>query len=156
MILPIVQYPDPVLREKCAPILEFTPDLHQLAADMFDTMYDSPGRGLAAPQVGVTKRLFVTDTTWKDGTRTPLIFVNPEISGTSDDQQTNNEGCLSIPGRLSPVTRPARLRLRWQDLEGDTHTGEFSGFAAACVLHELDHLNGVLCIDYAANEDSAK
>ncbi len=149
MIRPIVTHPDPVLRKTAAPVLAFDEALKTLVRDMFDTMYDAPGRGLAAPQVGVLQRIFVTDTTWKDGARTPLIFVNPEISGLSDDRQSFDEGCLSIPGKLTPVSRPARVRMRWQDLEGASHAAEFEGFAAACVQHELDHLNGVLCIDYA-------
>jgi len=121
---------------------------------MLDTMYDASGRGLAAPQVGITRRLFVTDTSWKNGARSPLIFVNPEITRASDEQQIYPEGCLSIPGQIVNVSRPARVHLRWKDVAGADHSGEFSGFAAACVQHELDHLNGVLCIDYQEIQDA--
>lgn len=149
MVLPIRQVPDAILRRLCTPVAAFDADLAQLHDNMLATMYAAPGRGLAAPQVGVTQRLFVMDVTWKEGTPTPQVFVNPEVLEVSDDVVTQDEGCLSIPGDLVPVTRPASVSLRWQDLDGLTHNGQFSGFSAACVQHEIDHLNGILCTDYA-------
>lgn len=148
MIRKIILHPDPVLRQICEPVTRFDKMLDTLIADMFETMYDAPGRGLAAPQVGIPLRLFVMDTSWKEGTRCPLIFVNPKITASLRGNATLDEGCLSIPGEVVSVTRPAIVQMHWQDLEGVAHSGEFSGFAAACVQHELDHLNGVLSIDY--------
>lgn len=152
MIREIIQHPDPVLRQTCDPVTRFDEMLDVLIADMFETMYDAPGRGLAAPQVGIPLRLFVMDTTWKDGTRSPQVLVNPEVVAASETTQTLEEGCLSIPGILTPVTRPVVVKMRWQDQTGQAMEGEFSGFASACAQHELDHLNGVLSIDY--QEDS--
>jgi peptide deformylase len=116
---------------------------------MLDAMYAAPGRGLAAPQVGVTQRLFVMDTTWKDAAPTPQVFVNPQIIWCSETATTMDEGCLSIPGQLVPVTRPAEVDLRWQSLDGTTQQARQTGFAAACVQHEVDHLDGILCTDHA-------
>ena len=147
MIRPIVQIPDPVLREVAAPVAAFDEGLRDLARDMLETMYEAPGRGLAAPQVGLPVRLFVMDVAWKDGEPEPMVFVNPEVLGTSEDRVTREEGCLSIPGRVSRVSRPAEVALRWQDLAGEWQEDTFDGFAATCVQHELDHLDGVLCID---------
>jgi len=148
MIRNIVKHPDTVLRQICERVVNFDDMLTALASDMFEAMYDAPGRGLAAPQVGIPLRIFVMDTTWKEGTCTPMTFVNPEIIEASEIQQSFDEGCLSIPGELTWVTRPAQIRMRWQDLKGVAQSGDFTGFAAACVQHEFDHLNGVLCIDY--------
>ncbi len=147
MIRPIVQVPDPVLREAAAPIEAFDEDLRALAQDMLETMYQAPGRGLAAPQVGLSVRLFVMDVAWKEGEPRPQVFVNPVVVEASDEQVTREEGCLSIPGRLSWVTRPTEVALRWQDLDGVQRGGRFDGFAATCVQHEVDHLDGILCTD---------
>ncbi len=152
MIRPIVQIPDPVLREVAGPVEVFDEGLRELARDMLETMYEAPGRGLAAPQVGLPVRLFVMDVAWKEGEPDPQVFVNPEVLGTSEEQVTREEGCLSIPGRVSRVSRPAEVALRWQDLDGEWQEDTFDGFAATCVQHELDHLDGVLCID---REESA-
>lgn len=141
--------PDDLLRVECAPVVVFDDDLVRLAKDMLATMYAAPGRGLAAPQVGVTSRLFVMDVTWKDGDPAPQVFVNPEIVATSPEEVTQDEGCLSIPGDLVPVTRPAEVSLRWHGLDGLMQRADFTGFAAACVQHEIDHLDGILCTDYA-------
>lgn len=148
-VAPIRLVPDDVLRTVCAPVTEFDADLAQRSQDMLDTMYDAPGRGLAAPQIGVTARLFVMDVTWKEGTTTPQVFVNPKVVATSEETATLDEGCLSIPDQMTPVTRPAQVTLAWQDLQGGAQTGSFTGFAAACVQHEIDHLDGILCTDYA-------
>ena len=143
----IVQIPDPVLRQTASPVEAFDEGLKALARDMLETMYEAPGRGLAAPQVGLPVRVFVMDVAWKDGDPDPQVFVNPEVLGTSEEQVTREEGCLSISGRVSRVTRPAEVALRWQDLGGEWQEDTFDGFAATCVQHELDHLDGVLCID---------
>lgn len=148
-LLSIRQAPDPVLRQVCAQVSAFDDALKTLAEDMLETMYAAPGRGLAAPQVGVSKRLFVMDATWKDGFYDPQVFVNPEITHASAETATLEEGCLSIPDQLVAVTRPAQVSLRWQGLDGKTAAASFAGFAAACVQHELDHLDGILCIDPA-------
>lgn len=144
---PIVLLGDPVLRARAAGVTAFDADLKALADDMLETMYAAPGRGLAAPQVGVSLRLFVMDTGWKDGAPDPQVFVNPRITDASDTLVPFTEGCLSIPGVTSRVARPDRVALRWQDLSADWHEGWFSGFAATCVQHERDHLDGILCID---------
>jgi peptide deformylase len=147
VIRPIVQVPDPVLREVAAPVERFDEGLRSLAQDMLETMYDAPGRGLAAPQVGLGMRLFVMDVGWKDGEPDPQVFVNPEIVGASEARVTREEGCLSIPGRTSRVTRPLEVSLRWRDVGGAPREGTFDGFAATCVQHEIDHLDGILCTD---------
>ena len=140
--------PDPVLREVCTPVTVFDEALEDVVAEMLAVMYAAPGRGLAAPQVGVTRRIFVMDATWKSGDPTPMVFINPEIVSASKEMAVNDEGCLSIPHRTVRVARPARVEMRWQDLDGAAQTGMFEGFAAVCVQHERDHLDGVLCIDY--------
>lgn len=147
MIRPIVQVPDPVLREVARPVTGFDADLQALAQDMLETMYDAPGRGLAAPQVGLGLRLFVMDVAWKDGTSDPRVFVNPEVVEASEETVTREEGCLSIPGRTSRVARPSAVTLRWQDPDGAAQEERFEGFAATCVQHEIDHLDGILCTD---------
>ncbi len=140
--------PDPRLRQLCAPVLVVDAAMQDLIRDMFETMYDAPGRGLAAPQVGVLSRLFVMDATWKDAKPTPMAFVNPEILWRSDAMQVNEEGCLSIPNRPVEVTRPARIEVMWLDETGAQRRGAFDGFEAACICHETDHLNGVLILDH--------
>ncbi len=143
MILAVVVHPDPVLRVGCTPVAG---DVTDLARDMLDTMYGAPGRGLAAPQVGVTSRLFVMDCSWKDGLPDPRVFVNPEITAR-EGRQVNEEGCLSIPGVPRRVARPARVTLTFDGVAG-RRSESFDGFAAACVCHEMDHLDGVLILDH--------
>lgn len=140
--------PDPVLRAKCEAVTVFDDALGDIVAEMLAVMYSENGRGLAAPQVGLAQRIFVMDATWKLGDPMPMAFINPEILWVSDDMVTNDEGCLSIPDRPCRVTRPATVELRWQALDGEVLTDHFEGFAAVCVQHERDHLDGVLCIDY--------
>jgi peptide deformylase len=147
-IRPIIAMPDPRLRKPAAPVVVVDDDLRALAEDMFQTMYDAPGIGLAATQLGVMKRLFVMDCAGKDEPPAPMVFVNPEIVAASEETATSEEGCLSIPEVYDEVTRPARVRLRWSDLDGTRHEAEFSDRPAVCVQHELDHLNGRLFIDY--------
>ncbi len=148
MIRSIVQHPDARLREVCTPVLEVDADLRALAADMLETMYDAPGRGLAAPQVGVLARLFVMDATWKDGEPSPYVFINPEILAEAQDMQTNTEACLSIADTEIEVTRPAWVTLMWMDLDGEVQRRRFDGFEAACICHEIDHLHGRLIVDF--------
>lgn len=143
----IVRWPDTRLATVCEPVAEVTPAVRTLASDMLETMYHAPGRGLAAPQIGVLSRLFVMDTTWKDGTRDPMVFVNPEILSAGEERATLAEGCLSIPGVSVEVTRSLRVRLRWTDLEGHECERAFDGFPAACVQHEMDHLDGIVTLD---------
>lgn len=146
---PILLHPDPRLKKVCAPVARITPEVETLAADMLATMYDAPGVGLAAPQVGVLSRLYVMDCN-KDpeAEPQPLVLVNPEITWTSEELNTYEEGCLSIPDHYADVTRPAQVRMRWLGLDGKTHEREFDGLWATCAQHELDHLDGRLFIDY--------
>ena len=146
-VLPILLWPDPCLRQVSAPVDEVTQDVERLAEDMLETMYDAPGRGLAAPQVGVAQRLFVMDATWKDGRPDPMIFINPEIGELSEDQASNAEGCLSIPGITAEISRPARVQLAWTGVTGARYVQVFDGFAAACIQHEMDHLDGIVIFD---------
>jgi len=144
----VLTVPNPVLREICTPVESFDQRLNDLASDMLATMYEAKGRGLAAPQIGVTNRIFVMDCTWKEGEPTPMVFVNPEILSLSEETSTYEEGCLSIPGQTTFVRRPAQVTMGWQTPKGDVREDQFDGFAATCIQHELDHLNGVLCTAY--------
>lgn len=152
MIRPIRLWPDPVLGEVAEPVIDFDDELRALAEDMLETMYAAPGRGLAGPQVGVLQRLFVMDTTWKEGERTPRVIVNPRLSDPSEELAGHDEGCLSLPGFTLPVDRPAEITLDWQDLDGNWHSERMSRFDAVCVQHEYDHLDGVLTLDRSAPE----
>jgi peptide deformylase len=148
-IRPILIHPDPRLKKLCQPIESVSTDIGKLAEDMLETMYDAPGVGLAAPQVGVLKRLFVMDCVKEEGeSPRPMALINPEIIATSDEVNTYEEGCLSIPEHYAEVTRPKRVTLRWLGLDGKTHEEEFDGLWATCAQHELDHLNGKLFIDH--------
>lgn len=155
-VLNILRWPDPRLSTVCAPVGQVTEDIRTLAADMLETMYAAPGRGLAAPQVGVLKRMFVMDATWKDGVRSPEIFIDPQITLADAETAETEEGCLSIPGVVTPVTRPAWVEVQWRDLEGQEHHRRFSEFAAACVQHEIDHLDGVVTLDRLDPEARAR
>lgn len=147
-IRPIHVIPDGVLREKAQPVTAFDADLKRLVEDMFETMYAAPGIGLAAPQVGVMQRVFVVDVSPREDMKEPLAFINPEITWASDETSVYEEGCLSIPEYYEEVERPARVRMRFQDVEGKEHEIEAGGVLATCAQHELDHLNGVLFIDH--------
>lgn len=154
-VLPIVLWPDPALAAVCAPVAGVTPEVEALAADMLETMYDAPGRGLAAPQVGVLQRLFVMDAGWKEGKSDPLVCINPMLQEVSDTRVSNTEGCLSIPGVTAEVTRPDRVQMVWTGLNGARYVQSFEGFAAVCAQHELDHLDGVVTFDHLSAEDRA-
>ena len=143
----IVLHPDPRLRAACAPVGGVTDAVRALAADMLETMYAAPGRGLAAPQVGEPLRLFVMDVAWKDGAPAPVVAVDPEIVVAGGDVETAEEACLSIPGRPVRVARPAAVTMRWTDLDGFRAEHALTGAAARCAQHELDHLDGVLILD---------
>lgn len=146
---PILIHPDPRLKKVAEPVARVTPEIEALAADMLATMYDAPGIGLAAPQVGVSSRIFVMDAAKEpDAAPRPMVLLNPEIDWSSEEQNTYDEGCLSIPEQYADVTRPKQVRMRWLGLDGKTHVEEFDGLWATCAQHELDHLNGVLFIDH--------
>ena len=147
MIRTILIHPDPRLKKPCAPVDAVTAELVHLAQDMLATMYDAPGIGLAAPQVGVTKRLIVMDCI-KDGPPRPLILFNPQVLWQSDDLHIYEEGCLSIPEHYADISRPALVRVAWQDERGAAQEEQFAGLWATCVQHEIDHLDGKLFIDY--------
>ncbi len=146
---PIILHPDPRLKKSSAPVTDLSDDLRQLADDMLETMYDAPGIGLAAPQVGVLDRLIVLDCVKLDTEAPrPLIMFNPEIVAVSDEQNVYEEGCLSIPEQFADVTRPKQVQVRWIDRDGVEQTEEMDGLWATCVQHEIDHLDGKLFIDY--------
>ena len=144
-ILPIIETPDPLLRQKSTPVEQVTDEIRTLIDDMFETMYAAPGIGLAAIQVGVPKRLLVIDLQEEedeDGKpiRKPLVFINPEIVEESDQFVPYNEGCLSVPEMYAEVDRPDRIRARWLDRDGVAHEEELTGLIAVCLQHEMDHL----------------
>lgn len=148
-LLPIRIYPDPVLRKVARPITKADEDeIRALVPSMFATMYKAPGIGLAATQVGKLLRVMVLDVAGKDESPRPLVLINPEIIAKSEETATQQEGCLSIPDQYADVIRPARVKMRYQDLQGVKQEIEADGLLAACLQHELDHLNGVLFVDY--------
>jgi peptide deformylase len=149
MIRPILIHPDPRLKKVCDPVPTISSELGKLAEDMLETMYDAPGIGLAAPQVGVTKRLIVMDCVKEGmGESRPMVLFNPEVVWSSEDLSTYEEGCLSIPEQYADVKRPAAVVVRWTGLDGTGQEEQFEGLWATCVQHEIDHLNGKLFIDY--------
>ncbi len=128
---------------------DVTPEVRRLAEDMLETMYDAPGIGLAAPQVGEMRRMLVMDCIKdEEATPEPMVLINPEVTWASDETNTYEEGCLSIPEQFGDVVRPAEVRVSWTDLDGKTREEQFDGLWATCVQHEIDHLNGKLFIDY--------
>ena len=148
-VLPILIHPDPRLKKRADEIDEITPDLRELADDMLATMYEAPGIGLAAPQVGVMKRILVMDCVKDDeAPPRPMVLLNPVGTETSEDMNTYEEGCLSIPEQYADVERPSEVTVTWTDLDGKEQTEQFTGLWATCVQHEIDHLDGKLFIDY--------
>ncbi|WP_415921438.1 peptide deformylase [Tateyamaria sp. SN6-1] len=146
---PILMHPDPRLKKVSAPVTDLTDELRTLADDMLATMYDAPGIGLAAPQVGVLSRLIVLDCVKEEGEAPrPMAMFNPEVVASSDEQNTYEEGCLSIPEQFADVTRPKLVQVRWIDMDGNEQEQEMDGLWATCVQHEIDHLDGKLFIDY--------
>ena len=147
-IKPLIILPDPLLRQASKPIERIDIETQRLADDMLETMYDAPGIGLAAIQVGVARRMLVIDVSREGEEKTPLVFINPEIVASSDDRSVYEEGCLSIPVYYAEVERPARVMVKHLDRDGKEQITEADGLLATCVQHEIDHLNGVLFIDY--------
>jgi len=148
-VKPILIHPDPRLKKLASPVPDLSDDLRQLADDMLETMYDAPGIGLAAPQVGVSQRLIVMDCEKsEDAAPKPMVLFNPQIVAASDDLGTYEEGCLSIPDQFAEVTRPAEVTVRWIDRDGAEQQQDFAGLWAICAQHEIDHLDGKLFIDY--------
>ena len=147
-IRPLVLLPDPRLRLVSEPVAEVTDEVRALAEDMLDTMYDAPGVGLAAVQIGVPKRIVTIDTSKSETERKPLVLINPEVVWASEEKRVYEEGCLSIPEYYEEVERPDRVRVRYRDLDGNMVEQEADGLFATCVQHEIDHLNGVLFIDH--------
>ncbi len=147
-IRPILIIPEPQLRQISAPVLKIDRDVEKLVADMLETMYDAPGIGLAAVQVGVKKRVITIDVARDDAPKNPIALINPEIIAVSDETSVYNEGCLSIPEYYEEVERPARVTVRYQDLKGAMQETAADGLLATCIQHEIDHLNGVLFIDH--------
>ncbi len=146
--LPILLAPNPALKTRTRPVGSADADaVRALIPRMFATMYQAPGIGLAAPQVASRLRLAVVDLMANDAPA-PMVLVNPEVIGRSDDTATREEGCLSLPGQYADITRPARVRIRYQDETGARREIEADGLLAACLQHEIDHLDGVLFVDH--------
>ncbi len=167
-ILPIIETPDARLKQISKPVDNFDDQLKILVADMFETMYDAPGIGLAAIQVGIPLRVVVIDLqpedpdaepevctshgghahTHQPHKKEPRVFINPEVLDPSEELSVYQEGCLSVPDIYADVERPARIRLRWQDVDGKVHEEEMDDLLATCIQHEIDHLEGILFIDH--------
>jgi peptide deformylase len=144
----ILIHPDPRLKSVCDPVDAVSDDLRALADDMLETMYDAPGIGLAAPQVGVLTRLFVMDCSDKQAAAEPMVLFNPKVIWVSEEMNTHEEGCLSIPDQYEEVTRPAEVRVAYLDRDGQPQERHFADLLATCAQHEIDHLDGKLFIDY--------
>jgi peptide deformylase len=147
-IKPLIILPDPLLRQVSAPIERVDAELEQLIDDMLETMYEAPGIGLAAIQVGVPRRLLVIDLAKEGEEPAPLVFINPEILKSSDERSVYEEGCLSIPDYYAEVERPAAITVKSIGRDGKEQMTEADGLLATCLQHEIDHLNGVLFIDH--------
>ncbi len=150
-VLPIITAPDPRLKVKCEPVESVDAAIAKTMEDMLETMYLAPGIGLAAPQVGITKRILVVDVSPKDGPREPIRMANPEILWHSDDLATYEEGCLSLPEQYADVERPARIKVRYLDQDNAEQELEADGLLATCIQHEMDHLEGVIFVDHISS-----
>lgn len=149
MKLPILIHPDPRLKKVAKPLEDSSDALRRFGEDMLETMYAAPGIGLAAPQVGVLDRLIALDCQKNDDdTPRPMVMLNPRVLAASDEMNTYEEGCLSIPDQFGEVTRPKEVEVEWMDLDGKLQREGFDGLWATCVQHEIDHLEGKLFIDY--------
>jgi peptide deformylase len=146
--LPIILFPDPILRKTALPVERVDESTVRLLNDMFETMYRAPGVGLAAPQVGVSRRLFVMDPARDQEPAAPRAFLNPEIVASGNEMRLYEEGCLSIPEMFAEVERPAAVVVRYLSVEGEMREERLEGHAATIAQHEIDHLNGVLFIDH--------
>ena len=152
-VLPIVEVPDPRLKLISSPVDGVNDEIRALIADMFDTMYDANGIGLAAIQVGVPKRVLVMDLQAEEGEdgkpiRNPRVFINPEILDPADERSLYSEGCLSVPDQYADVERPKTCRVTWLDEDGNAHDEVFDELLATCIQHEMDHLNGIVFLDH--------
>ena len=147
-LLPILTAPDPELKKISAPVKQVDASIRKLMDDMLETMYHAPGIGLAAPQVGVLKRIIVLDLAREGEEPQPLRIVNPEVVWVSDDDATYNEGCLSVPEHYADVVRPAACRVKYLDQDNKQQEIAAEGLLATCLQHEIDHLDGVLFIDH--------
>lgn len=145
-LLPILEFPDPRLRNKALPINDVDDSIRKLADDMLETMYDAPGIGLAATQVNVQKRIVVIDVS--EDKNQPLVFINPEVEVIGDGLEEMDEGCLSVPGFYETVQRPDHIKVHARDRNGETFEIEDDGMLAVCIQHEIDHLDGKLFVDY--------
>jgi peptide deformylase len=144
----IIKLPDRRLRLVSKPVEKIDDAIRRLVDDMFETMYEAPGIGLAAVQIGEPQRVFTMDLARKDEPKNPLVFINPEILWSSEERVTYEEGCLSIPEYYEEVERAAQVKVTFRDLDGTQHEIEADGLLATCIQHEIDHLNGVLFIDH--------
>jgi len=144
----ILILPDKRLRLVSRPVAKVDSQVKRLVEDMFETMYDAPGIGLAAIQIGEPKRVVTIDLAKKDEPRAPQVFINPELVARSEDKKVHEEGCLSIPEYYEEVERPAAVTVRYLDIDGKKHELEANGLLATCIQHEIDHLDGVLFIDH--------
>ncbi len=144
----IIKLPDKRLRLVSEPIKHIDGDIRALVDDMFETMYKAPGIGLAAIQIGIPKRVIILDLSKKEGDHKPQVFINAEVTWASSEKSKYEEGCLSIPEYYEEVERPAEVKVKYLDLDGKAHETEVKGLLATCLQHEIDHINGVLFIDY--------
>ncbi len=144
----ILTEPDPFLRQKSKKVDTVDNTIRALMDDMIDTMYDAPGIGLAAIQIGVPKRVIVIDLAKGDEKKNPLFFVNPEILKKADKDTSYEEGCLSVPNQFAEISRPERCKIKYLDYEGQEKILDAEGLLATCIQHEMDHLEGILFIDY--------
>ena len=148
MLRKILTEPDPILRKKCEPLEQVDTDTKKLMDDMLETMYAAPGIGLAGVQVGILKRLVVIDISKEEENKKPIFLVNPQIIDQSKKTSVYEEGCLSLPGQFAEIERPAECTLKYIDYNGKEKELKADGLLATCVQHEVDHLNGILFIDY--------
>jgi peptide deformylase len=144
----ILILPDKRLRQVSKPVERIDQGIRKLVAEMFESMYDAPGIGLAAVQIGTPRRVITLDLAKKEDPKNPQVFINPEILWTSEEKATYEEGCLSIPEFYDEVERPSQVRVKYLDLKGEQHLIEANGLLATCLQHEIDHLNGILFIDH--------
>ena len=144
----ILTEPNEILRKKSLPVEKVDGELQRLMNDMLDTMYAAPGIGLAAIQIGVPKRVIVLDLSSKDEPKNPMCFVNPEIITKSENQSTYEEGCLSVPGQFAEIDIPDKCHIKYLDYNGQQKEIKAEGMIATCIQHEMDHLEGILFIDY--------
>ena len=150
-VLEILTIPDKRLKHKSSEVENFDKSLEKIVKDLFDTLYSSGnGIGLAAPQVGIKKRIVVIDLK-EEGKSVPITFINPKIIFSSDENSVNEEGCLSIPGYYAEIKRPNVVEVEWTDLDGKKNKDKLTGLMSICIQHEIDHLDGILFIDYLSN-----